>query len=105
MRSYFRKIFGRKRIALGRDKESQGWFITCKRIVDGDCEAEILQEVKKRKGKSILQSRMYLSNEAMEELVYMYNKHPDRDRVFKFLVEEDELGQWAISPTLKNIQD
>lgn len=98
MKTYFRRILNDRQIMLGRNDDNTLWQITCKRIVDKGVKADIIQEVKARKGKSVLTSRLVLSNKAMEELVWLYKNHPERTKVFEFSLTESKPGKWEITP-------
>ena len=76
MKSYFRRVLGDRRIMLG--KSDGGWYITCKRVVDGNEQPQVLQEIKQRNGKSIKTTIIHLSDKSMDELFVLYEKHPSR---------------------------
>lgn len=75
-RLIFRKIFNNRRIYLGRQPDGL-WVITTKRVVDNYYELQNLQQLKKRKGKSVLVSNMAFSDEAIREIIWLYQNHPD----------------------------
>ena len=95
LRSYFRRKLNDRRVMLARIG-GDGWRITLRRIVDESDTAEILQTIKKRKGKSVMTTRIALSGDAMQELVYLYENHPDRDKSYEFAMRTSGEGKWEL---------
>ena len=94
MKQYFHKgVLKSSRVMLGRDDARTGWGMTFKKVVDKGVEAGAIQLLKKRNGKSILMTHVYLSNEAMEELVWLYENHPERDRIYEFELTKDDKNE------------
>jgi hypothetical protein len=106
MKSYFRRVFTDRRVALGRYKRG-GWGLIFKRIVKEGVEPDVVQTLVKRKGRSVMTTSVRISDEAMEELVYLYKKHPERSRTtYKFTVEADALkGKWELTGPPEKIDE